>query len=97
MSMGVNALADALIELGACDGLNKENCAKATMKMVSLGKQGRPFAAKIMGDEFETFKEQWKTAFKRWEAGYSEVMDTKEENTEEETGSLWGDADTDVE
>lgn len=87
MAIGASALAEALIDLGACDGLDAKNCAQATMKMVSLGEKGRPFAARIMGDEFETFKRQWRTAFERWMKGESE----------EEAAGLWEDVGEEIE
>lgn len=92
MSMGASALAEVLIDLGACEGLDPKNCAQATMKMVSLGEKGRPFAARIMGSEFEAFKRQWRTAFERWMAEDGEI-----EPGDENTTELWGDASTEVE
>ena len=92
MAMGASALAEILIDLGACDGLNKKNCAQATMKMVSLGEKGRPFAVRIMGSEFETFKRQWRTAFERWTSG-----EYKAEDSGTETAGLWEDVHTEVE
>jgi hypothetical protein len=73
MSMGASALAEALINLGACEGLDPKNCAQATMKMVSMGEKGKPFAAMIMGSEFDAFKRQWRTAFERLTAEESEA------------------------
>ena len=92
MTMGASALAEILIDLGACEGLDPKNCAQATMKMVSLGEQGKPFAARIMGAEFETFKRQWRTAYEKWMNEGSEVADTGKENSRH-----WGESDTDVE
>jgi len=91
MSMGANALAAILIDLGACDGLDPKNCAQATMKMVTLGEKGKPFAARIMGSEFEAFKRQWRTAFERWMAGESEVEAAGEKNV-----GLWEDLGAEI-
>lgn len=92
MSMGASALAEALIDLGACEGLDPKNCAQATMKMVNMGEKGKPFAAMIMGGEFETFKRQWRTAFERLTAEESEI-----EAVGEDTTGLWEDLGEEIE
>ena len=92
MSMGANALADALIDLGACEGLDPKNCAQATMKMVSMGEKGKPFAARIMGVEFDTFKRQWRNAFERLTAEESEAEAPGVADSE-----LWVDSDLEME
>ncbi len=92
MSMGASALAEALIDLGACEGLDPKNCAQATMKMVSLGEKGKPFAARIMGSEFEAFKRQWRTAFERLTAEENEVKAAGGKDTE-----LWEEAGAEIE
>jgi hypothetical protein len=92
MSMGASALAEALIDLGACEGLDPKNCAQATMKMVNMGEKGKPFAARIMGDEFETFKRQWRTAFERLVAEEREI-----EAVGEDTTGLWEDLGEEIE
>lgn len=92
MSMGANALAEALIDRGACEGLDPKNCAQATMKMVNMGEKGKPFAARIMGDEFETFKRQWRTAFERLVAEEREI-----EAVGEDTTGLWEDLGEEIE
>lgn len=92
MSMGANALAEALIDLGACEGLDLKKCAQATMKMVNMGEKGKPFAAMIMGDEFDTFKRQWRTAF--------ELLTAEEIETEvvgEKNAGLWEDLSEEIE
>ena len=91
MTIGANALSEALIELGACDGLDKKKCTKATLMMVNMGDKGRPHAMRIMGDEFETFKKQWRRAYERLEAG-----ETIEKQVKKVTG-LWEDLDDEVE
>jgi len=92
MAIGANTLAEILIDLGACDGLNPKNCAQATLKMVALGEKGKVFAARIMGNEFEVFKQQWRTAFERWMEEGGEKVDTGKKSS-----GLWGDADTEIE
>jgi len=92
MSIGANALAEILIDLGACDGLNSKNCAQATLKMIAMGEKGKPLAARLMGGEFETFKRQWRTAFERWIREESEG-----EAAEEKTPELWGDLSVEIE
>lgn len=92
MSMGANTLAEILIDLGACDGLDGKNCAKATLMIVNMGEKGRPHAMRIMGDEFETFKKQWRRAYERLEAG-----ETVEKQVKKPTSRLWEDLDDEVE
>jgi hypothetical protein len=95
MSMGANALAAMLIDLGACDGLDGKNCAKATLMIVNMGDKGRPHAMRIMGDEFETFKKQWRKAYERLEAG--ETGEAAEKPVKKPTGGLWEDLSDEVE
>ncbi|RJS69069.1 hypothetical protein CW696_07655 [ANME-2 cluster archaeon] len=93
MSIGVNTLTEALIELGACDGLDKSKCAKATMKMISLGEKGKPFARRIMGEDFEKFRTQWRRAFEKFEKSGNESP-VEEKTT---THDLWEDISAEIE
>ncbi|NIA12031.1 MAG: hypothetical protein GWP10_20495 [Nitrospiraceae bacterium] len=92
MALGANTLAELLIGCGACDGLDPKNCAKATLKMVALGEKGRAFAARLMGDDFETFKRQWRAAYEKLER-----LESVETPAEKTTNDLWEDLDTEVE
>lgn len=92
MSIGINTLTEALIEFGACDGLDKAKCAQATMKMISLGEKGKPFAKRLMGEDFEKFRTQWRRAFEKFEKS------GKESSAEEPPKrSLWDDIDAEIE
>ena len=92
MAMGANTLAEALIDLGACDGLDKAKCAQATLKMISLGEKGRPFAARIMGEDFETFRRQWRRAFEKFEQ-----IEPEEKTAKKKITNLWEDVGAEVE
>jgi len=92
MSMGTNVIIEDLIELGACEGVDRKNCVKALTKVLNMKSGSRGFAERIMGSEFDVWREQTRRAFKIFTAAAGQPM---EDNGDED--DHYGDVETGVE
>jgi len=67
MGMGTNALVEQMVKAGVCDDIDHKNCIKALAKLIGMGEKGKTFAERIMGEEFEQWRSQYKTAWEEFE------------------------------